>query len=203
MSAVDRFLLDPLDFMQNNVVTTPEGGAFNDTDGRKFFTLQRNSGVASSLERPGVSIPTYFARPAGSSNPEGIFEVYWCPYQEDSLKSTTVGNAANLMLTAPMNGCSFGVGAAATDGSRYVAHINMKSQLDAGRKQDAVLRGSRLGATIVSPSTYMGDDQDPVHVITFGVRNALTRQWSFYYQLTKMRYGAGNILKTLVGVFPV
>ncbi len=203
MNAVDRFLSDPVDFMQNNVVSTPEGGSFNETDGLKFFTLEKKSGLASSVERPGVQIPTYLARPAGSSSSAGVFSIYWCPYKDDSLKSTTVGNAANIMLTAPMNGCSFGVGAAAADGSRYVAHINMKSQRNAWNKQDAVLRGSRLGDTVISPHMYMGGDQDPVHVITFGVRNPSSGQWRFYYQLTKTGIGATGITKNLIGVFPV
>jgi hypothetical protein len=203
MNAVDRFLLDPVDFMQNNVVSTPEGGAFNETDGRKFFTLEKKAGLASSIERPGVSIPTYAARPAGSNNSEGVFEVYWCPYKEDSLMSTTVGNLANIMFTAPMNGCSFGVGAATADGSRYVAHSNMKSQRNAWSKQDAILRGSRLGDRLISPAMYMGGHDDPVHVITFGVRDPASRQWSFYYQLTKMGIGAAGLTKTLIGVFPV
>ena len=60
-----------------------------------------------------------------------------------------------------------------------------------------------MGDTIISPHMYMGDDSDPVHVITFGVRNPKKREWSFYYQLTKMGVGVGGIVKRLVGVFPV
>lgn len=203
MGAVDRFLLDPIDFMQNNVVSTPEGGAVNQTGGKKFFTLEKLQGLASSVERPGVQIPTYIARPVSGNNPEGILEVYWCPYKEDSMQSTTLGNAANIMLTAPMNGCSFGVGAAARDGTRYVAHINMKSQKNSWNKQDSILKGSKLGSTIISPHMYMGDDKDPVHVITFGVRTPSSKEWNFYYQLTKMGVGARGIIKTLIGVVPV
>lgn len=204
MPAVDRFLSDPVEFMQNNIVSTPEGGDVNKTGGKKFFTLEKLNGLASSVERPGAQIATFMARPAGNGgNVEGIMEIYWCPYQDDTIQSTTVGNAANIMFTAPMNGCSFGVGSPAEDGSRYVAHINMKSQNNAWNKQDAILKGSKLGSTIVSPHIYMGSDKDPVHVITFGVRNSKTRQWSSYYQLTKMGVGANGIIKTLIGVFPV
>lgn len=203
MNAVDRFLLDPVDFMQNNVVSTPEGGSVNETGGKKFFTLERLGGTARSLERPTATIPTYIARPCTNNNPEGIFEIYWCPYKEDSIQSTTVGNAANIMFTAPMNGCSFGIGSPAKDGSRYVAHINMKSQNNAWNKQDAILKGSKLGNAIISPHMYMGVDKDPVHVITFGVRTPKSREWNFYYQLTKMGVGASGITKTLVGVIPV
>jgi hypothetical protein len=205
MGAVDRFLANPVEFMQNNIVSTPEGGDVNKSGGLKFFTLDRLSSTGKSAERPGAAIPTYMARPG--NGPEGFMEIYWCPYQDDSIQSTTVGNTANIMFTAPMNGCSFGVGTTANDGSRRVAHINMKSQLNAWNKQDAILKGSKLGDKIVSPHMYMGDDKDPVHVITFGVRNAKSAtvedRWNFYYQLTKMSAGATGLAKLLIGVYPV
>jgi hypothetical protein len=54
---------------------------------------------------------------------------------------------------------------------------------------------------------YMGGDKDPVHVITFGVRDAKAKnmedRWNFYYQLTKMSAGTGGLAKLLIGVFPV
>ena len=203
MGAVDRFLADPVEFMQNNVVSTPEGGDVNNSGGKKFFTLAKLAGLASSIERPGAQISTYMAHPTSSKSAEGIMEIYWCPYQDDSIQSTVVGNAANIMFTAPMNGCSFGVGSPTNDGSRYVAHINMKSQQNAWNKQDAILKGMKLGDTVISPHMYMGGDKDPVHVITFGVRNPKTKQWGFYYQLTKMAAGPSSIIKTLIGVFPV
>ncbi len=205
MGAVDRFLADPVDFMQNNVVSTPEGGDVNKSGGKKFFTLDRLSGTATSADRPGARIPTYMARPG--SGAEGVMEIYWCPYQDDTIQSTTVGNAANILFTAPMNGCSFGVGSTSADGSRRVAHINMKSQNNAWNKQDSILQGSKLGDKLISPHMYMGGDKDPVHVITFGVRDPKARdiqdRWRFYYQLTKMSVVDGAFGKLLIGVFPV
>lgn len=205
MAAVDRFLADPVEFMGNNIVSTPEGGDVNKTGGKKFFTLERLASTGTSEDRPGAAIPTFMARPG--SGPEGIMEIYWCPYQDDTIQSTTVGNEANILFTAPMNGCSFGVGSVAADGSRRVAHINMKSQQNAWNKQDNILKGSKLGDKIISPHMYMGADKDPVHVITFGVRNpkakSMEDRWSFYYQLTKMSVAGGALSKNLIGVFPV
>lgn len=205
MGAVDRFMSDPVEFMMNNVVSTPEGGDVNKTGGKKFFTLDKLAGTAKSVERPGALIPTYMCRPG--SGPEGVMEIYWCPYQDDTIQSTTVGNEANVMFTAPMNGCSFGVGSVTDDGSRRVAHINMKSQPNAWDKQDRILKGSKLGDTIISPHMYMGSDKDPVHVITFGVRDPKAKEmadrWRFFYQLTKMSVDSGALGKLLIGVFPV
>ena len=104
MGAVDRFLADPVDFMTNNVVSTPEGGSVNQSGGKKFFTLERLSGTAASVDRPLATIPTWMARPASGGGGEGIMEIYWCPYQDDTIQSTVVGNEANVMFTAPMNG---------------------------------------------------------------------------------------------------
>lgn len=205
MGAVDKFLANPVEFMQNNIVSTPEGGDVNKSGGKKFFTLDKLTGTGKSVERPTAAIATYMARPG--NGPEGVMEIYWCPYQDDTIQSTTVGNEANIMFTAPMNGCSFGVGNTTTDGSRRVAHINMKSQLNAWNKQDAILKGSKLGDKVISPHMYMGGDKDPVHVITFGVRDPKSKdmeeRWNFYYQLTKMSAGTGGLQKLLVGVFPV
>jgi len=205
MGAVDKFLSNPVEFMQNNIVSTPEGGDVNKTGGKKFFTLDKLAGTGKSAERPGAAITTYMARPGTGT--EGVMEIYWCPYQDDTIQSTTVGNEANIMFTAPMNGCSFGVGSVTNDGSRRVAHINMKSQTNAWNKQDAILKGSKLGDKVISPHMYMGGDKDPVHVITFGVRDPKTKtmadRWNFYYQLTKMSAGASGLTKLLIGVFPV
>ena len=198
MSAVDRFVADPVEFMQNNVVVTPEGGAFN-TAGKKFFTLTKKAGTAKSVERPGVQIAEYEAHPATGGE---IFECYWCPYEEDQICSATVSNAANYMFTAPMNGCSFGVGSAAADGSRRVAHINMKSQANSARKQNAILRGSKLGEAIVDPNAYM-ESGNPVLVTTFGVRDKSTRDWSFYFQLNEVGIVGGAFQRTLIGVMPI
>ncbi len=52
------------------------------------------------------------------------FNAYWCPYHSDSVNRVTLSGAADRMFTATMNGCSFGVGVAAPDGSVRVAHAN-------------------------------------------------------------------------------
>jgi len=198
MSAIERFIDDPVDFMQNNVVVTPEGGPFN-TAGKKFFTLTKQGGTAKSVERPGAQISEYLAHPASGGD---MFECYWCPYHDDEMHATTVSNLANYMFTAPMNGCSFGVGSAAADGSRRVCHINMKSQSNSWQKQNAILKGSHMGDAIVDPNAYM-ESGNPVLVTTFGVRNKTSRSWSFYYQLNEVGIVGGAMRRTLIGVMPI
>ena len=131
-----------------------------------------------------------------------LFECYWCPYEDGQMKSITVGNLANIMFTAPMDGCSFGIGSANDDGSRMVCHINMKGQTNMAGKQNAILKGSKLSEGLVDPNIYMAGGQ-PVHVTTFGGRDKDTRQWSFYYQLATTAASATGRDYTLVGVMPV
>ncbi|MGB6474660.1 MAG: hypothetical protein WBF04_11335 [Candidatus Sulfotelmatobacter sp.] len=201
MADVDRFLADPVDFMQNNVVDTPATGGSLDTGGVKFFTLEKKAYTAKSRERPGVNIPVYLARPTSSGGTDP-FDCYWCPYEDGQMKSIMVGNLANIMLTAPMDGCSFGIGSATAKGDRMVCHINMKGQTNMHGKQNAILKGSKLAEGLVDPTIYMAGG-NPVHVTTFGVRNAKTQQWSFYYQLATVGATGTGRDYTLEGVMPV
>ena len=52
------------------------------------------------------------------------FNAYWCPYASDTVNRVTLAGAADYMFTPTMNGCSFGIGIAAPDGSVRVAHAN-------------------------------------------------------------------------------
>jgi hypothetical protein len=52
------------------------------------------------------------------------FNAYWCPYAEDTVNAVTLSDEADLMFTATMNGCSFGVGIPSVDGAVRVAHAN-------------------------------------------------------------------------------
>jgi hypothetical protein len=54
-----------------------------------------------------------------------ILRAYWCPYKNNNCLGDMVGNDSRYMFTATMNGCSFGIGSAAPDGSRLVYHVNL------------------------------------------------------------------------------
>lgn len=202
-TVVDRFLDDPVDFMTNNIVITPECGGLLDNGGIKYFTLTKLPSTGKSVERPGATIPCYQAHPTLQGSANGIFLTYWCPYVEGSLRSTTVAHSANIMLTAPMNGCSFGIGGETSTGERLVGHSNAKGQPDSWNLQNKTLRATKMNEVLVNPHTYMniaGDD--PVLVTTFGVRNTSKKTWSFYYQLNTTATGT-TLEKTLIGVYPV
>jgi hypothetical protein len=107
------------------------------------------------------------------------------------------------MFTAPMNGCSFGIGSAGPDGNRLVGHSNAKGQSDSWTLQNKVLKVTKMYDGMVNPNTDMNvAGNDPVLVTRFGVRDASSKEWSFYYQLNTI--ATGNTLgKTLIGVDPI
>ncbi len=202
-TVVDTFVSDPVDFMTNNLVVTPEGGGNLNIRGVKWFTLTVLPSTARSVERPGATIKCYQAHPTAQGSGNGVFECYWCPYEDNTLQTTTVGNLANIMFTAPMNGCSFGIGSATGDGSRLVGHANLKSTPGGRSTQNKVLKVGKMTEGLVDPDIYMSlAGNDPVLVTTFGVRDPSTKSWSFYYQLSTSATGT-QLIKTLIGVYPV
>lgn len=57
-------------------------------------------------------------------------EVYWCPYEKDAVRYTVLEkgkDSPGIMLTPTMDGCSFGIGHTASDGTCLVAHANKAS----------------------------------------------------------------------------
>lgn len=182
------------------MVLSPDGGGtLLENDGVKFFRFNKLPFRAKTIR--GRLIDAYEIRPMSTFHAEN-FRAYWCPYEDSRISTTTVSNGANYMFTAAMNGCSFGVGTATSNGSRHVAHANMKGQPNAGPKQNALLGGMNLSDRLVDPTKYMQLSDKPLQVTTFGVRNPDTQQWRFYYQVNSVVPGAGGWERSLHGVFP-
>lgn len=119
MSAVDKLVANPTDFMSRNVVyQMVPGTAIVGSTGR--FTLVETQNKTGTTP-DGKGCPVYEMREGDGS---GSFEAYWCPYEDDKVRSVTLGQDPGLMFTAKMTGCSFGVGVPALDGSVRVAHSN-------------------------------------------------------------------------------
>jgi len=203
----DLLFSNAVDFMQNNVVIPPEGGNYFSTAGKKFVSLLKSAKTARHKERTEIAgtevrVPIYSLVPTGRGG-TGMVEVYWCPYKDNTLCNTTVGNAANLMFTAGMNGCTFGIGSATPDGTRRVAHINLKTQQNMREKQRFMMGQLKYDDGLVDPDIYMLEGNDPVIVTVVGVRNPKTSQWAFYYQRTKLGVGQGGFSHELLDLTPV
>jgi len=130
----------------------------------------------------------YSVNPALATDPETFF-AYVCPYAQDQSLSKQLGDAASLMFTAEMSGCSFGIGIPGPNGSVLVMHSN--ESLLATRESTApqalgqLQRLTEGGATnkMLLPENYRRVDDDNFidhRATTVGIRKG--RKWEFWYQ---------------------
>lgn len=194
----EQLLIDnPVDFMQRHIVIAP-GNIDAAIGDRYWFKLERSRSNFGTYGNSCKPVKVYNLVP---SRKDGSIRAYWCPFKLAATCEITVGYMADLMFTVKMDGCSFGIGAPASDGSRRVAHINMFGQNNSRAKQNNVLRGMGLDDGLVDPTVYMNARHDiATNATTFGVRNVRTREWRFFYQLSE--FMTANQLR-LVGVMPV
>lgn len=124
-----------------------------------------------------------------------LFGAYWCPYEGNDLRGAFLGTAANLAFTAKMDGCTFAVGSALADGSRFVCHIN--SGGDQGRQRDMADRGDSpvagdVGRRLFEPGAYRRRANNIyTQATTFGIRSP--NGWRFYSQVNEFNSQARTI----------
>ena len=126
------------------------------------------------------------------------FPAYICRWQGDSVCTKTLGHDADVMFTGNMNGCTFGVGMPAGDGSVRVGHANAARQAEGTadnpdfttqrQAQYNALASRGAGASIVDPNAYRanvtysgkGSNDFEIVAVTVGIR--IGGKWEFYYQ---------------------
>lgn len=195
-----NFLSDPVGFMQDNlVVPHHEGiGKAQADAGVHTLALVKHASKAKQLGKEidrWVLMKNY--RRMNPSKIGAVFQAYWCPYDQNHTFSCQLGLDAPYMFTATMDGCSFGVGNQAGDGSCHVAHSN-EAGFGASREAQFGMSGARQfqrgeqanrlthrlgqGIDIIDPTHYMADlDQELVlKSTTFGIRAG--NQWQFFTQ---------------------
>ncbi|MEP9379133.1 hypothetical protein ABLE91_20640 [Aquabacter sp. CN5-332] len=135
------------------------------------------------------------------------FPAYICPYSDNAIHSMMLGQAAEIMFTGEMDGCTFGVGMPNRDGGVRVAHANAQLKATGSQwkpnftpqreEQDRMLSLARADAHTVQPAAYRDrtgprDGTERTAVI-IGLRNRAT--WEFYYQ---KQQSDGNDLRNLM-----
>ena len=172
-----------------------------------MFKFNAHPFTATKLS-DGTQIPSYSLIPVGQqeriqlrSNPNArnvdYLNAYWCNYGDDDQFTILVHDAASFMFTSNMDGCSFGVGSPAPNGSRRVCHVNMRSQTNSHDKQRNLLTGMGLNNSLVDPDRYMTSTRTPsiygeIKATTIGIRDTNTGQWSFRYQQYRLLNGQQN-----------
>jgi hypothetical protein len=199
MSKPQEFCNDPKAFMETHVVyvIVPK-----ETEGTVDVTIdERPNSIVTNNPNAGV----FRLRLARKTDPVSI-PAYFCPYEQNDIKGTMLGNRALWMFTPTMDGCTLGVGSQGTggDGAVRVCHVNMARSgtaieslgIDVGRAQQAKLQRNvalsdvGMDGTVIEPMTYMTEGTTPyaLKATTFGT-HPLNRPWSFY--TLRYRY-AGN-----------
>ncbi|HUB11124.1 MAG TPA: hypothetical protein VMB34_04130 [Acetobacteraceae bacterium] len=130
--------------------------------------------------------------------------IFWCGYAQDQIHFSVLSGASgpSVMLTPTMDGCTFGIGHSARDGTCVVTHANNAAQQggvdDPGTMPQAQRQATRglfrtLGVKLkytMQPDNYRWADEGQgrrmiASASTYGIRAAA--HWRFY----KHRYLVG------------
>lgn len=205
----DDFIADPLGFMEDNLVFI----MINDpTPGVKQMTLKSSNAMQfrryqgnNALAAPAVELEL-----AAHGAPS--FPAYWLPYAADTQFHMELRNAAKLMFTPRMDGCTFASSCAKFDrpghavwrfikgktkSGALVSHTNMQHQglIDQPLMNHMVRMRHGGGAKSLKKSDYntsnsqYHDPNEHIMLTTFGLRRG--GKWRFYYQQYEM-WGMGE-----------
>lgn len=135
----------------------------------------------------GRELPVYIL--ADGRRKMDSFPAFWCPYNDTRLGWTALTGIADYMFTATMDGCSFGIGHAAKDGTVIVGHVNSNHlqtpdstkamEKDQKLRLRALLSTGRHKPKVFEPQDYRyRKGVREVSATTFGVREK--GKWHFY-----------------------
>lgn len=209
MTPTEKFLAGPLVFMETNIVITPTELASADlvkeSDGLLSKIVEYKTGkdgvLSLALEempasyvgktikgvRNGVACKVYKIVKRDDNAPDS-FRAYWCPYKQGNVGRVVVKSDAAMLFTITLNGCSFGVGHAGSDGSRLVTHVNAYgkggNQTGQAQLQKIMVRSQgSFGSQLIDPTKYR--EQSNTGLLTgnatvFGRINPITNDWIFH-----------------------
>jgi hypothetical protein len=184
-------------FYQNPINLIDNGGRL------PMAAVQADAGVYSCATESGKSIDVYEIKDGAGR--DDAFMGYWCPYEADQTRFTTLTGLAQYMFTATMDGCSFGIGHKSKDGTVVVGHSNaQRDQTQTSIKQMSNTQKLELRSTLghntklFEPKDYryrgIINKKRDVSAATFGVFDGT--EWKFYahrYRKTYMEMGVHYI----------
>jgi len=218
--ATAAFKADPAGFLDNAMILAPIGNA--QRHNRSEHLGLEDSGF------PGVMVGTNAAirvwQVVRAQVNESYFRSYIADYEQGKTTFTTLGTGgqAEFCFTANMNGCTFGLGSQATDGTLLVSHGNAANT---GQIQNfdpnsiprdqipmvqthlqylRALRGHGPQGRVFAPEHYRVDGRQAV---TFGHRpRGGNGAWFFYFVAytrlwgTITSYGVGPMQTTSLAI---
>lgn len=229
MTPAQRLLVDPVTFLQNNLLVVMDPDVWHPKQEQLDKKFRAKLTLADMVEagyifRPG---PPKRSGLFGSKKPqqakaEGLYMVqmadaktdpgntflsYICPYKDDRGGSMVLGGDADIMVTAEMSGCTFGIGSQGPlSKARMVMHANAKSAGTEGSinpqaiaQRQMVTGGLGAKARLWEPRQYRRTDNElDTRSTIIGVRSA-TGEWNFYAQ----KYNADMEGRTLLGTVKI
>lgn len=199
MSLQDDFFDDPSAFLNTHIVVQMfpnEPPGFGEGD-LYYFTV-RESANAKVANKPGAKV-CWMAEAPKKAPP--ALKAYWCPYEQNDMRHTMLGNLSRYVFTPTMDGCSLGIGSYNGNGGRRITHVNAgrsgtalspdrptpEARAQQSKMQANLLKGEHgLGVSIVSPNNYqnweIGDDiNSSIKTTTWGVHST-GQDWQFFVQ---------------------
>ncbi|WNB75611.1 hypothetical protein [Methylomonas koyamae] len=185
-----------LNLMESSIIKT---GFLRNTSvyGRAELVALSPDQQFKGVNDKGAAVPVYNLKQ--TSNAMAGFKSYICDYTPDKVHYQILDQEADYCFTVTMNGCTFGIGSQADDGTVMVTHGNMNSSGLGEEYGEAVdsLMGS--GTLYITPHMYARKSADETrkNLTTFGIR--INGTWNFFYQKYEI-LGPGQIKH--LGLFP-
>lgn len=146
------------------------------------------------INSPGGIVCMMAPKPADVSE---SMRIYWCPYEQNGIKSVMLGSDALYAFTPTMNGCSVGLGSHGGGGNQQMAHVNAgrvgkdweAQGMDVGRARQASSQHAQLtnklghDSTIIQPEDYRlnGHGEHQMESTTHA-SHAFNGAWNLYTQ---------------------
>jgi hypothetical protein len=196
LQAKAAFFKDPVAFARYNILLVANSNQqVLDQGGLTKVALEPDAKGFYHGEGYGGSLPVIQVVD-GTNKGEAAFDAYWCGYNHNSVRSITVWKDANAMFTARMDGCTLGLGVQSGDGAVLVTHVNERqfmadddSTAEMERQQCLEAR-KEVGknGTLLEPEKYRRWNGTGAKTAstTFGVRDPVKGQWTFYAQILEV-----------------
>lgn len=215
LTPAKRFLKDPIKFVNENILLVTDERIWHPepkhidsrsiaflhlVDFKEYYKVTKKTVKSSFLglrkTTKSVAIGVYSVHMADANTPvNDIFPAYICPLKMNAGSRSFLGTDADIMITAELTGCTFGVGSAdPKTGARMVMHANaMDTATDGGAfsvahqqaQQDVQIMNGLKGSidAMWRPNHYKnGPGMEGNSSTVIGIRSQTPPAWSFYAQ---------------------
>ena len=182
-------------FLENNIIASGLLANSKVKNQPEHLILQKS---ATQGEINGQPADVYYIKNSGESSSRKALKSYICDYTKGNVEYCTLGRDAGFCFTITMNGCTFGIGQPADDGTVLVSHANTGGETVAQRSQTIGIHSEHNSVlrSVLEPALYRRM-ADRLTASTFGIKTG--GGWKFYFQLYRPESGVFKCY----GTFPI